>query len=219
VRLTQTKLPKRWHQDNQLESGSFSQRYLELENNYMEWYYLDNQKQQIGPSDEADIKNLAANGAIKKTTMVWNESLENWLPACDSSLGTLFAASKTPPPAPNPAPAKTPPSHMPDPTVAFGRDDTLVYPTNPPRSPHMAWLNFMGPGLAQIVFGKTWLGIASIISVNFTILVTSAFGKDWIGGWFYLALMIASIVDAYMSGNRLREGQPVGKWQVFPTKK
>lgn len=83
----------------------------------------------------------------------------------------------------------------------------------------MAWLNFMGPGLAQIVFGKTWLGIASIISVNFTILVTSAFGKDWIGGWFYLALMIASIVDAYMSGNRLREGQPVGKWQVFPTKK
>ena len=133
----------------------------------MEWYYLDNQKQQVGPIDEADIKSLVASGAMKKTTMVWNESLENWLPACDSSLGTLLAASKTPPPAP----AKAPPSHLPDPTVAFGRDDTLVYPTNPPRSPHMAWLNFMGLGLAQIVFGKTWLGIASIIAVNFIFLL------------------------------------------------
>jgi len=182
----------------------------------MEWYYLDNQKQQIGPSDEADIKNLAANGAIKKTTMVWNESLENWLPACDSSLGTLFAASKTPPPAPNPAPAKAPPSHLPDPTVAFGRDDTLVYPTNPPRSPHMAWLNLIGPGLAQIVFGKTWEGIASIIVVNIIFILSK--WTDWVGV-LYLAVLIASIVDAYMTGNRLREGQPVGRWQVFPTKK
>jgi len=182
----------------------------------MEWYYLDNQKQQVGPIEEADIKSLVVNGTMKKTTLVWNESLENWLPACDSSLGALFAAPMTPPPAPTPAPAKAPLSHLPDPTVAFGRDDTLVYPTNPPRSQHMAWLNLMGPGLAQIVFGKTWLGIASIIAVNITLIVTGFFDLFAV---VYLALMIASIVDAYMTGNRLREGQPVGKWQVFPTKK
>jgi hypothetical protein len=91
----------------------------------MEWYYLDNQKQQIGPIDEADIKSLVANGTMKKTTMVWNESLENWLPACDSSLRTLFPASKTPPPPPNSAPTKAPP-HLPAPTVALGRDENAV---------------------------------------------------------------------------------------------
>ncbi|MEI8285483.1 MAG: DUF4339 domain-containing protein [bacterium] len=199
----------------------------------MEWYYLDNQKQQIGPIDEAEIYNLVANAAMKKATMVWNESLENWLPACDSSLGALFVASKPPPPVPNPAPAKTPLSHMPDPTVMFGRDDTLVYPTNPPRSPHMAWLNLMGPGLAQIVFGKTWLGVAAIGS--FTLLnyldtlIRLFMGDHEPEGLAFaflmlllllmLAILVASIVDAYMSGNRLREGQPVGKWQVFPKKK
>ncbi|MEI8285481.1 MAG: DUF4339 domain-containing protein [bacterium] len=91
----------------------------------MEWYYLDNQKQQVGPIDEADIKSLVANGTMKKTTLVWNENLENWLPARDSSLGTLFPASKTPPPTPNPAPAKSPP-HMPDPTAALGKDENAL---------------------------------------------------------------------------------------------
>jgi len=91
----------------------------------MEWHYLDNQKQQIGPIDEADIKGLVANGTMKKTTMVWNESLENWLPACDSSLRTFFLASRTPPPPPNSAPTKAPP-HLPDPTVALGKDENGV---------------------------------------------------------------------------------------------
>jgi hypothetical protein len=92
----------------------------------MEWYYLDNQKQQVGPIDEADIKSLVANGTIKKATMVWNENLENWLPTRDSSLGPLFPALKTPPPPPNPAPTKTPPPYLSDPTAAHGKDENAL---------------------------------------------------------------------------------------------
>lgn len=96
----------------------------------------------------------------------------------------------------------------------------------------MAWLNLIGPGLAQIVFGKTWFGVAAIGAFTllsyFDSLIQMVIGDREPSGLaraflvllflLMLAILIASIVDAYMTGNRLREGQPVGKWQVFPRK-
>ena len=181
----------------------------------MEWYYLDNQDQQIGPLTEADLQNAISNGTIKKETMVWNESMDNWLPAASSTIKFHF---KIPLP---PSPVTTTPRNSPPSVYAaagFGRDDSLVYPTNPPRSPHMAWLTSLGPGLAQIVFGKTSLGMASIVTFNF-INVFSQIPDFEILGLLILPLWIIMIVDGYMTGNRLKEGTPVGKWQFFPRKK
>ena len=101
---------------------------------------------------------------------------------------------------------------------SFNRDDSKIYPSNPPRSPHLAWLNLFGPGLAQVVYGKTSLGVAGIVLTQvlsfvsyFPIpLLTTACGIA------YLVLLITSIVDAYRTAAALRNGLAVSKWQLFP---
>ncbi len=175
----------------------------------MEWYYLDKQDQQVGPVAEADLQDLISKGIVKKETMVWNESMDSWLPAASSSMSSHL---KNPPP---PSPVTTTPRNVPPaPSVpaaaGFGRDDSLVYPTNPPRSPHMAWLSLLFPGVAQIFFGKTYLGGICIVACFILTILT---------GIAYPLILAAMIVDAYMTGNRFKEGTPVGKWKLFPQKK
>jgi uncharacterized membrane protein len=51
----------------------------------MQWYYAINQER-FGPVDESEIRNLIATGKIKKSDLVWNQSLgEEW-----KSAGELF---------------------------------------------------------------------------------------------------------------------------------
>jgi hypothetical protein len=101
---------------------------------------------------------------------------------------------------------------------SFNRDDSKIYPSNPPRSPHLAWLNLFGPGLAQVVYGKTSLGVAGIVLTH----VISFFSYfpipllTTVCGVAYLVLLIASIVDAYKTAAALRNGLAVSKWQLFP---
>lgn len=101
---------------------------------------------------------------------------------------------------------------------SFNRDDSKIYPSNPPRSPHLAWLNLFGPGLAQVVYGKTSLGVAGIVLTH----VISFFSYfpipllTTVCGLAYLVLLITSIVDAYKTAAALRNGLSVGKWQLFP---
>lgn len=183
----------------------------------MEWYYLDNQDQQVGPVTEADLQDVISKGIVKNETMVWNESMDSWLPAASSSMKAQF---KIPPP---PSPVTTTPRNAPplpavSTAVGFGRDDSLVYPTNPPRSPHMAWVTSLGPGLSQIVFGKTQMGITGIVTFNIINVICQFPGAE-ILGLLFLPLFVILIVDGYMTGNRLKEGTPVGKWQFFPGKK
>ena len=101
---------------------------------------------------------------------------------------------------------------------SFNRDDSKIYPSNPPRSPHLAWLNLLGPGLAQVVYGKTGLGVAAIVLTNmisffiyFSIPLLTTFC-----GIAYLGLLITSIVDGYRTAVALRNGLAVGKWKLFP---
>lgn len=184
----------------------------------MEWYYLDKQDQQVGPVTEADLQDLISKGIVKKETMVWNESMESWLPSASSSMSSHL--KNPPPPSPiTTTPRNAPPAPAVSAAAGFGRDDSLVYPTNPPRSPHMTWLNLLGPGLAQIVFGKTPMGITGIITMNVIQIITTVAPDAAILGILILPLWIVSIVDGYMTGNRLKEGTPVGKWQFFPGKK
>ena len=101
---------------------------------------------------------------------------------------------------------------------SFNRDDSKIYPSYPPRSPHLAWLNLFGPGLAQVVYGKTSLGVAGIVLTH----VISFFSYfpipllTTVCGIAYLVLLITSIVDAYKTAAALRNGLSVGKWQLFP---
>ncbi len=45
----------------------------------MHWYYLDAQRQQ-NQTDEAALRQLLTEGSVKATTLVWNETMTEWLP-------------------------------------------------------------------------------------------------------------------------------------------
>ncbi len=85
---------------------------------------------------------------------------------------------------------------------------TLVYPKNPPLSPHLCWVNLVLSGLAQILHGQVAKGIVILVATIGSNLVLP----------ILLALVIGaiSIIDAYMVGKTLRNGRPVGKWEWFP---
>ena len=88
------------------------------------------------------------------------------------------------------------------------RGTNLVYPRNPPLSPHLCWVNLLVSGLAQILYGQVGKGIILLSVTIASNLVLPCF----------LALCIGtvSIIDAYMVGKTLRDGTPVGKWAWFP---
>jgi hypothetical protein len=183
----------------------------------MEWYYLDNEDKQIGPLADADLQEAIVKGTVKRETMVWNEGMAAWLPAESSSAKSHFNAVASQSPNTT-TPRNPPPSPLPAISAAagFGRDDSLVYPTNPPRSPNLAWLSLLGPGLAQIVFGKTSMGISGIVTSNLIFFLINFWENLII---LYPVLLTVTIVDGYMTGNRFKEGVPVGKWQFFPRNK
>jgi hypothetical protein len=82
----------------------------------------------------------------------------------------------------------------------------LVYPKNPPLSPHLTWINLIFPGIPQLVYGQTFKGI--VIAVAFFASIPTGIGP--------LLILIAAIIDGYMVGNTLKNGKPVGQWQFFP---
>ena len=88
-----------------------------------------------------------------------------------------------------------------------GRQDNLVYPKNPPMSPHLALLSFLMPGLPQLVFGQVGKGL--LMMVVFIATVETVI--------LPVAILIFSIIDAYKVGNTLKSMVPVGKWQIFPS--
>ena len=174
----------------------------------MQWYYADESDNQIGPVDETAIKALITEGKIKRGQLVWNDTLPDWVAVEKTDLAASLSAS-TPPRLPKSAAS----SSVAD---SFDRDDTKIFPSNPPKSPNLSWLNLLGPGLAQIIYGKIWMGVAGIcISglLNYMMLASpSAFIMT-------LGLIVASIVDGYMTANQLQRGRPVGKWEFFPHQK
>ena len=83
----------------------------------------------------------------------------------------------------------------------------LVYPRNPPLSPHLCWVNFFLVGLAQIIHSQVAKGFALI---GITIILGFIFFPA------ALVLSLVSILDAFLVGWKLKRGKPVGKWQFFP---
>ncbi len=55
------------------------------------WYYARGESEQ-GPISTAQIKALAATGALRRDDLVWKEGMENWIPASD--VDELFPLNK-----------------------------------------------------------------------------------------------------------------------------
>ena len=108
-------------------------------------------------------------------------------------------------------PAGAPPPVPPQGNMGAGTRDaapaaSLIYPKNPPVSPHVAWLAIFLPGLPHMVFGQVAKGL--VLTIAFFVSIPTGVGP--------LIILIAALIDAYFVGNTLKAGRPVGKWQFFP---
>lgn len=169
----------------------------------MLWYYSGENRQQLGPVDEASLADLIRAGTVTRSTLVWNEALPDWIPVSETPLQRFVPEGE---PKVVPSLGNTPPG-LPATQV---RDPSKVYPRVPARSPHVAWLNLLFPGIGQLLLGQTGKGILLLL---FTPCI-------WIGalisggvGFFVLVVVLA---DAFMVGSVLQSGRPVGRWQFFP---
>ena len=65
----------------------------------MAWYYNRN-NQQVGPVDDAAVKDLIAAGTITASTMVWQNGMPSWQPAGATPLAALLPPGGPPPVVP-----------------------------------------------------------------------------------------------------------------------
>ena len=87
---------------------------------------------------------------------------------------------------------------------------TLIYPKNPPISPHLALLGLLFAGTPQFVFGQICKGVI-FLSVSFFLFIVGL----W---WLNIVIILLSIVDGYKVGIVLKSGKPVKKLSFFPKK-
>jgi len=65
------------------------------------WYYAHPKtRQQVGPCDEAQVRDLFASGALPPSTLVWHEGLPDWVPAREAFLAydPAFSPDRAPVP-------------------------------------------------------------------------------------------------------------------------
>ena len=106
-----------------------------------------------------------------------------------------------------PPPTVPPPPPIPPPGgPSLSPAGTLIYPSKPPQSPHLAWINLLIPGLSQIMMGQTTKGIV-LLAASYVLIFIGIGALVW----------IASVVDGFMVGQVLQSGRPVGEWQFFPS--
>ena len=82
-----------------------------------------------------------------------------------------------------------------------------VAATSKTMSPHLALINLIIPGLAQIAFGQVAKGV--IIVLAFIVTVPTIF--------IAALVVILSIVDGYLVGGRLRRTGHIDPWAFFPS--
>ena len=59
-----------------------------------EWYYTNNGQQAPVPVSAAQLKQLATSNQLQPTDLVWQDGMENWMPA--SSIKGLFGGPTRP---------------------------------------------------------------------------------------------------------------------------
>ena len=167
----------------------------------MQWFYADENDKQV-PMEESELQSLVDSGVIKRDTLIWNESLPDWV-ECGNFKPELFGDPVLPEaPPPMESPAEEPGStggtnHFKNEAASSARpaDAPPNLPATRPGSANPA----EGIGIAAMICGI--LGIV----VNLCSLVTN-------GCTFpvALALSIAAIVCGYSGRSNLRQrGLPI----------
>jgi hypothetical protein len=139
----------------------------------MQWYYLDAQRQQV-QTDEAGLRRLFAEGAIGKDTMVWNETMTEWLPLADALPGVAS------------------PARLPAPVAAAPRGDASGAALNPYSAPLSASATAAGSGTGNVrafaailaEHGK-WAKFCGILLILYGVLnCVTIIGALW--GWVFI---------------------------------
>ena len=89
------------------------------------------------------------------------------------------------------------------------RNSDMVYPRNPPLSPHISWVNLLLAGVSHMIYGQVMKGVFLAVATIVAGVIFPIIGN--------LSLCIVSIVDSYKIGKKLAAGQPVRKWEWFPS--
>ena len=118
-------------------------------------------------------------------------------PECGAQLGSSAATQPVTPPGNAEAGAR-------DREV----DSDLVYPKNPPLSPHLSWLNLLLAGVSQIIYGQVMKGVVLAIASVAALFIIPGLG--------FVIVCVISIIDSYKVANKLAAGQTVKKWEWFP---
>jgi len=116
----------------------------------------------------------------------------------------VLQSQTTPPVQPTGFTGRTPPQTSPAPPPPR---QALVYPRNPPLSPHLCWVNLLLPGVAQIIHGQSLKGMVIIFAYLISYALLPVLGA--------VVIIVLSIVDAYQLGKVLQAGRSVGQWQWF----
>jgi hypothetical protein len=115
----------------------------------MHWYYLDAQRQQ-NQTDEASLRQLLENGTLEKSTLVWNETLTEWLPlskalpAPGSGAGASAKSPEPPLPDPSPSPSNAAPAFPLTGSAAGVRAFAAILSVN------SGWIRFLGGSLVLL---------------------------------------------------------------------
>lgn len=153
----------------------------------MEWYYADENDQQIS-FQESEFGNLVSVGAIKPTTLVWNSTMTNWQPASQAQ-PAMFPVGTT--------------SHQPQVPVASTASPVSSgspYLKNSP-SPYQAGSAPVGGGPGQPP-QQDGLGIASMVCGIIGVLLSCSYGLGLLPG-------IAAVICGHLSKKRIAEsGDP-----------
>lgn len=124
-----------------------------------EWYYSKNDEK-IGPLSSADLKQLAVNGTLLPSDLVWKQDWPEWKPA--STIKGLFGAK---PPATSPPTPPTPPPARKTPEALRAASQAADDVTQKLWFLDLKFEQFATPRLIGFVF-VAWLLIFSLIGVG-----------------------------------------------------
>ena len=189
----------------------------------MNWHYVDGDTQ-VGPVEQDAMVSLIRSGAVKSTTSVWRDGMEDWLEAGQTELASFLPRNAPPPFTGSTTPPSKKRSAVKDAgSTSFQRDPSKIYPSNPPRSPNLFLLGLLIIGLPQMLFGQVAKGIcifygAQIAIYLITVVLTLLMGEFgiFLSGVLTIVILIQILRDAYKVGKALQSGRTVGKWEFFP---
>lgn len=168
------------------------------------WYYLDANRQSIGPVPAEAVKSALREGAINNATLVWREGLSEWVPLATrlAELGGANASSaETVAVAPpNPAPADSsvyrPPTAE---LIDYSGAEGDVVPAGFVRR----WAAYI---LDSLILTIPLMMVAFVIAIPFGIAKSdsAATGAVWQGAYYLLWIVAAPLYYAGMESSRFQ---------------